>query len=198
MIHNKKGITLMELLAYLAIISIVVVLLTSTMTYAIKTYDKVSGQGALNTEANFIMSNLMTQTNAFNPEYIQSCGVNCVELVVEKEWKIDLDTGILVQEAIDKRIKFRIDETTKSIYIGTMKLNHDDYAVELFEVDANGNYVFDQFGTKIPNINFDCNDKTYIGICQKFVLKIRLSIYKINNDGERISKTTVYESRFSF
>ncbi|QVK19179.1 hypothetical protein KHQ81_05625 [Mycoplasmatota bacterium] len=192
----------MELLAYLAIISIVVVLLTGTMTFAIRSYDKVSGQGALNSQANFIMSNLMTQANAFNPEYIESCSdvKNCFDLVVEKEWKIDFDTGLLVEQPVDKRIRIRIDENTKSIYIGDMKLNSDNYAVEFFEIDANGDYVLDAHGDKIPYdyINFDCNDPNYIGICQKFVLKIRLAIYKINAEGKKVSKTIVYENRFSF
>ncbi len=197
MIANKNGITLMELLAYIAIVGIVVTLLTGTMIYAIRSHDEVNGQGALNMEANYIMSNLMTQANAFNPEYVTSCGTNCIELVIDKERIIDYDTGVLKEIPIDERVQIRIDEATKSIYIGNMKLNRDQYAVEVYQKDANGNYVLDQNGEYIPNIQFEC-DSEYVDICQTFILKIRLAIYKINDNGEKISKTTVYENRFSF
>lgn len=196
----------MELLAYLTIVSIVIVLLTSTLTFAVKSYDKINGQGAIYTEANYIMSTLISQVNAFNPEFIRSCKVdgndieNCIELVIDKKRIINPDLGIIEEvpptESGDKVVRIRIDDVEDddkiyNIYIGNMKINNSNYAIEGFNiVKIDGEENIEQ------NLTYDCNEEN-IDICQNFTLSIRLSIYKINRNGERISKTFTFQNRFS-
>ncbi len=194
-LHNKKGVTLFELLAYLALVGIVVVLLTGTMSVAVRSYDAVNGQGALNTEAVNIMSLLMTEANAFNPEYATSCGVdvagnpilNCVELVKDTIRQINYDTGIMEEVPSNiPPVQIKIDENN-NIFIGNMQLNDKNYKVELFSYE----------NVNTPNISFDCSDINKTNACQKFVLNIRLAIYRINSNGDIISNVAVYENRFS-
>ncbi len=200
MIKNKKGITLMELLAYLSIVSIVVVLLTSTLTYAVKSYDKVNGEGAIYIEANYIMNTLISQVNAFNPDFARSCKVddvkieNCIELVIDRIRVINPYLGIIEEippsESGEKIVKIRIENN--NIFIKNMQLNNKSYAVERFNiVNINGDNV------EKPNLSYDCNDGS-IDICQNFTLSIRLSIYKINKNGDKTSNIYAFENRFSF
>src|SRR5690554_1304520 len=105
MVNNKKGITLTEVLAYLAIIGIVAILLTSTIIYALRTYDQVKGQGALNTQASNIMTRLLNELNNIEVDYIQRCDINedniCVDLVNEKKLQIN-EFGIIEEKPIDE------------------------------------------------------------------------------------------------
>ena len=188
MINNKQGITLMELLAYLTLVGIVTVLLTGTMSYAVKSYDLVNGQGAIYTEANYMMSNLITQANAFNPDYIKSCGTNCIELVLEKEKVIDPDLGLIVEVPVNKSIQIKIEEN--NLYIGNMKLNNNDYGV-----------LSNSENLENSEISYACYDvdREFNTICQKFVLSFKLSIVRVNSDGAILSKKPyVFENRFSF
>jgi Tfp pilus assembly protein PilE len=187
---NKKGITLMELLAYLALVGIVVTLLTGTFSYALQAYDRINGQGAVVSEANFIMSNLITQTNAVNPAYVKSCGENCIELVIDKERKIDPELGIIVEDNVNKIVRIRIDdlnteddELVGNIYIANMQLNNSSFGVDVAE----------------SSISFECYDDDFDNSCQKSVLSIKLAISKINKNGERISDHNfIFENRFTF
>ncbi len=172
MIKNNKGVTLTELLAYIAIIGVVVTLLTGTLTFAIRTHDQINGQGALDSEASVIMSTLMNLVNNFDAEFVQTCEDEdnkvCLDLVNEKEWIIN-EYGLMEEVIIDKHLVLKITEG--KIYVNNMQLNNDDYYVE---------------GT----INPDESDH--------FIIKIRLAIYRINKNGDKISKTTVYESHITY
>jgi type II secretory pathway pseudopilin PulG len=189
MVINKKGITLTELLAYLAIIGVVAALLTGTLVFAIRTYDRVQGQGALDNEASNIMSNILNTLNNTSADYITYCPQNdsgnyaCVDLVNETEWTIDSELGIIVEENVDEHTIIKIENGI--IYLNQQPLNNSNYYVEALDID-------------LPNLQYECRDVSSGNVCYHFVLKIRLSIYRINENGEKISKTAVYENRFSF
>lgn len=185
---NKRGVTLIELLAYISIVSIVALLITSTFSYVVRSYNNINGEGAIITEANFIMSNIITKANSFNPDYIRYCGDNCVELVIEKEKVIDPDIGVIVEVPVNKTVVIKMENN--NIYIDNLKLNKQG-----FGVPSNS--------TTLENgeISFQCydNNKDYSGICQKFVLHIKLAIVKVNNNEAIISKKSyIFENRFSF
>lgn len=186
MVKNNQGITLTELLSYLAIIGIVAILLTTTLIYALRTYDQVKGQGALNNEASNIMTKLLHELNKINVDYIERCDEGedyvCVVLVNETEKQIN-DLGIIEEVLVNEQTIIKIE--TGNIYVNNTKLNNDNYYVKAFEIKN---------GSKIPNITYEDNaEKSY-----DFILKIRLEIYEINKKGEKISRSTVYENRFSF
>ena len=190
MVNNKKGITLTEVLAYLAIIGIVAILLTSTIIYALRTYDQVKGQGALNTQASNIMTRLLNELNNIEVDYIQRCDINedniCVDLVNEKKLQIN-EFGIIEEKPIDEHTFIIID--SGNIYINNLRLNDENYFVESFTM-KNGEYY--------PNINYEYNGLDLEEKSYEFILKIRLVIYQVNKNGEKISHPTIYENRFSY
>ncbi|HEY8365180.1 MAG TPA: prepilin-type N-terminal cleavage/methylation domain-containing protein [Haloplasmataceae bacterium] len=191
MIKNKQGITLMEVIAYIAIIGIVVTLLTNTMILAIKSHDNVKGQGALDTEASIIMSSLINRINSFSPEYIISClnddVTYCVELVDKKEWIIDED-GLLKEENVDKRLRIVIDRNNNlyinnyqhNVLLNSLKLNSDNFYVDSLR----------------SQIYYECNIENP-EYCQQFTLVVKLSLYKENANGKQ-SKHSEYLNRLSF
>lgn len=190
MVKNKKGLTLTELLAYLAIMGIVAIILASTLSYAIRTYNHVKGKGALNTEASNIMTKLLTELNSLSIDYIEKCDDNdenvCVNLVNEKEWRIN-ELGIIEDYIVNEKITLKINDG--NIYLNNTKLNSDNYYVEAFEIKNN---------EKIPNISYESNSLVSSDRSYDFILNIRLVIYQINKNGDKISSPAVFENRFNY
>ncbi|NLC95804.1 MAG: type II secretion system protein [Bacilli bacterium] len=199
MIKNKKGVTLMELLAYITLIGIIGTLLTGTFILGIRSYDRVNGQGALDQEANFINSILYSAIQSFQPQYIRYCDrgnefSNCVELVVDTVWEIDENTGILVQKPVpseDRYLRIWINPEDNGLYLNNTKINNDGYQV-IYHKIIDGEVDESQVDSYI---SYNCN---IIGgeTCQKFTLRIRLAL---KADKPRYkSRIIVYESRFAY
>lgn len=190
MVKNQKGVTLTELLAYLAIMGIVAIILSSTLTYAVRTYNHVKGRGALNTEASNIMTKILTELNSLSIDYIEKCDNDeenvCVNLVNEKEWRIN-ELGIIEEYIINEKTTLKINNG--NIYLNDVKLNNENYYVEAYDIKNN---------EKIPNISYECNSLVISDRSYDFILNIRLIIYQINKNGEKISYPAVFENRFNY
>jgi hypothetical protein len=206
---NKKGVTLIELIGYLALVGIIVALFGGLMGYVVQTYDKINGEGALNNEANFIMSQVITKTSRFQPQYARLCTVwdevnevnveieNCIELVIDKENVFN--PLIWTIETVDVDLLYTLKLEGQNLYIDRLKVNGPQFALV---VDSK----LDEAGVKLyreSEVSYFCPDiiSTVTFTCQKPIIYIKLVIVRVDAEGRITTKPgdeRVYENRFSY
>src|SRR5690625_4907093 len=107
---NNSGLTLIEVLGAIVLVSVVFVLVSGILNQMIHNYDQISGTGAMTSEANDIIRHLMTESHRFTPDVIDVCDETdtCIELRQTTEIVIR-ESGIIVYEEniINKRIEIK-------------------------------------------------------------------------------------------
>jgi hypothetical protein len=184
---NKKGITMIELVAYTALIGIVVTLFGSLLRYVTISYDRINGQGAITNEANNIMSLIMTHTNTLKPDYAFDCsesGVNsCVALVNKDDITIN-EYGII--EYVENTKTNQIYIKDQQLYINQMQITNDKFRIDTIDHES--------------TIQIECAESSsdISGACQKPVISFNLWIVRVRNNGDYASEPKEYISRISF
>ncbi|ERJ13806.1 pilus assembly FimT family protein [Haloplasma contractile] len=194
-LKTNSGFSLMELLAYIAIVGLVIILLTATFTFVIKTYTDINIKGRVYTEANYIMSSILSATNSFDADYVRTCednSYNCIELVKEDELIIDAESGVIKDKKVNETLIIQLKQHEGSdgydLFINNTKINSDAF---LLKVDPNQTDPHDldpesreDDAYTYIHIN-SCFDKNQTinndnGICQDAVIEIKLSIFRVN------------------
>ncbi|MBB3108735.1 prepilin-type N-terminal cleavage/methylation domain-containing protein [Paenibacillus phyllosphaerae] len=84
---SEKGFTLVELIASLTLLSVVLGVIYSSITFGLNTYNKVRIENSLRDEGDLIMSSIITQLYALGPEKIvqsDNGSRQSIELVLPK------------------------------------------------------------------------------------------------------------------
>ncbi|MCM3627145.1 type II secretion system GspH family protein [Paenibacillus glycanilyticus] len=67
---DEKGLTLVELIAAMTLLSIVAGIIFSVVTYGIKTYSRIETENALRDDADLLMSSIITELYSYGPDSI--------------------------------------------------------------------------------------------------------------------------------
>lgn len=185
-INNNKGVTLIELLAYTALSTVILTIIFSTFVFSIKTYNRIDVHGQENVEANKIMSALMYSLYSYSPDYIEQKDVNTISLVKNREILINPELGIISEQVINNTKELKIENN--SIYFNSFKLNSSNY-----KIVTNG--------SEVSSITYTCFDKgsNFSDLCQSPLIEIKLVIIKVDKDGNQISdRPYIFVSRISY
>jgi hypothetical protein len=184
---NKKGVTMIELVAYTALIGIVVTLFGSLMRYVTISYDRINGQGAVTNEANNIMSLIMTHTNTIKPDYAIDCSeagdFSCIALVNKDDIQIN-EYGII--EYIENTKTNQIYIKDQHLYINQMQITNGKFRIDTIDNES--------------TIQIECAESSsdISGACQKPVIFFKLWIVRVRDNGEYASNPKEFISRISF
>jgi Tfp pilus assembly protein FimT len=182
-LKNKRGVTLIELLAYTALIGVVVSLFGGLMRNVALSYDRINGQGAIMNQANNIMNHIVTKTNAIELEYAAECPLEeapektCIILAPKDTITIS-DSGII--EYVSNTEVTKIYFKDNNIYINQVKLNNHNFGID----------------PKKSKIEFLCPENAISGGCQRPIIQIELAIGRINQKGELVDPI-IYNNRFT-
>ncbi|HEY8435563.1 MAG TPA: hypothetical protein VIK63_00710 [Haloplasmataceae bacterium] len=182
---NKKGITLMELLGYIALIGLALMFISNLFIQLLRNYDEINGRGALQDQANRILTVIMTSANTFDADFVRDCAnetTPCIAFVKQQEFK--MKDGILIQDKIETIRILRIS-AEGDIYLGDMKLNDEGFKLDL---------------TK-SSIEYECHNQSVSGVCANPIITIDLWLYRIHpNDPERkpLTESVQYRNTIIF
>lgn len=173
---NKKGLSLIELLGYIALIGLALSLLGNIFFQLIRNYDAINGRGAIQNEANNILFVIMNSSNTFTPDYVRYCDDEmqpCIELV--KQVDIAIRDGFVEYVNVEQT---RILELRESgdLYLGGLKLNGPEFKIDYEK----------------SNISYQCGQEAGIGVCNEPIITIDLWIYRINSKGEAKTEPIQY------
>ncbi|KEF39459.1 hypothetical protein M670_01227 [Schinkia azotoformans MEV2011] len=130
-INNPTGITLVELLVGLAISTIILGIAYGVLLMGYKTYEKISVEGAIRDEADYIISQIIQTFYTDDISNIKSCDLTdtCIEIHSTKTTKIasNNDTKVSITSLNDLKAVGKITE---------------------IKIDSNNNLVIEEFDTK--------------------------------------------------
>lgn len=118
-IFDQKGLTLIELLAALAISSIVLIIFYNVFMMGVKTFEKTGVEGQLRDEGDYIISNILSELYQTSSDQVNDCSAEekapCLLIKSNKEL-VKHSTKDVIQERVqsdDTQIK-----TIKFIFSG--------------------------------------------------------------------------------
>ncbi|NIK77292.1 type II secretory pathway component PulJ [Paenibacillus castaneae] len=83
---GEEGISLIELIAAMALIAIFGGLIYSVITFGLNTYNKIEVENSLRDEADLLMSSVINDLYTIAPQMVRSLGTNGIQLIEnEKE-----------------------------------------------------------------------------------------------------------------
>ncbi|WP_335869175.1 PilW family protein [Bacillus sp. 2205SS5-2] len=183
-ISDPSGVTLIELLVTITIASILLPLTYGTFITGYKIYDKISIEGQLREDADYVSSLIMQEMYALSFDYIEQCGSQgqCITFVNAKNTTVDKPKG---KEFYDVG-----EESASSITETTLQL-----------VEVNGKSAW-KFGNSIfetpssfagSTVTFDCSQQGTTEGCKNAILDFQYTL-----ENPRLKRTLTLESRFGF
>ncbi|GGD47957.1 type II secretion system protein [Paenibacillus nasutitermitis] len=134
-LREEQGLTLIELIAVLTILSVVMGLIYSTITFGLNAYHKVRIENSLRDEGDLIMSSIITELYTFGPEIIEQEQGNTSSILLKSR-----DQSAQNLDAVEKSEAVAIKgETQKSLYIGNEEIGIDsDLSGSVINLDCQG------------------------------------------------------------
>ncbi len=115
---NKKGLTLVELLAAVVIFGLAVALTATVITLINNASSKIEVNAMANSEALFIDRSLKDDILAFGPTTYSSCGgQDCFVLEKEFEYTFDSGTGQIVLTTYSPALTYQIEISNGEILV---------------------------------------------------------------------------------
>lgn len=177
-LSTNKGMTLLEVLLVLVILSIVSVTIYSTFTTGLKLYQKIAIEGQLRDDADFIATNILSELYENTPHYIEpyipegssdAIGIRMVRYIPKK-----IDRYVIEQATDQFSVK-------KAIYFeGNKFFIKDELENSVFEVSSETSVhtTYNVEGKEeISFIEIDennCSQKDSNGKCQHGVINLTL------------------------
>lgn len=171
---------MIELLAYTALIGIVVTLFGGLLRFVFISYDRINGDGAITNEANKIMGLVMSKNDTSRFDYVTECDVKsdqCIKIIHSDEIQLS-DEGI---------IEFIDTEETTIIMIENQNIKINDVILN------DGNFRL----TDDSTISFECPDSVSVG-CQYPVITLIFSLVRVDSSGEALIDPVEFRNRFTF
>lgn len=170
--REEKGLSLVELIASLSILSLVMGTIYAVITFGFTAYNKVTVENSLRDEADILMSSVMTQLYTYGPEYVSN-------IMNENGIELSRTTKLNNAEIPRKQIK---------IY------NAGLYIAE--STAANGTGKVDHLKSTLldgSSIQLDCGNAS---ACRDGLIKITLVLEQ--EDQKQVKHQLKMESRFGF
>ncbi|QWB99738.1 type II secretion system GspH family protein [Mycoplasmatota bacterium] len=155
---NKKGMTIVELLAVLVIMAIV----ASLVALLISTYQSVnqdiSDESKANIESSLLFQSIRNDIHAFSPtDYDECVEPNCIILVKTFQYIVTDDDIVL--DTFEQ-----VETMTLEIDNQTILFNNQAYRIEYFSIGQASNIVYNVNGNTIEieiNLVLESNDNSY-------------------------------------
>ncbi|KAA0549229.1 prepilin-type N-terminal cleavage/methylation domain-containing protein [Bacillus sp. BGMRC 2118] len=98
--RDEKGVTLVELLAALAISTLVMTTIYGVYLTGVKAYKVIGVEGQIRDEADYVVSRIMSSIYDLSPDTIKPCPgeVNCFELINDNRLVVSKNDNQLVEE----------------------------------------------------------------------------------------------------
>ena len=142
--HNKKGVSMIEVIAYIALYGLVVSVLASLTFTIILTARKVNRQAILNRASILVYTEILSQTISLNPDYVsdvtKSEDGNTISVTFQKKYKYTDDGDRVEITASDTEyankatmITYSYTKNESNIKVVYTKLNgsHTDTQINL-------------------------------------------------------------------
>lgn len=202
--NNNKGMTLIEVLLVLVILSIASVTIYSTFTTGLKLYQKIAIEGQLRDDADYIATMILNQLYENTPNYIEpynkdgATGIRMVRFkpktvehyVIEESTIFDVNKVIYFKDN-----NFYIRDETDAANPITTKLSSDSsiHTTTIINGTTETNFIDLDIGN-------NCSEKDISGNCQHGIIKLNLVL---KDSKERFSKLLqtdpiVLKSSFGF
>ncbi|MYL33302.1 prepilin-type N-terminal cleavage/methylation domain-containing protein [Pontibacillus yanchengensis] len=130
-LKNARGFTLIELLATMALSTLVIGLIGSTIFFGLKTYNQAITENQLRDEANYYVTRILREIYEFSPDYIEN---------------MDDETGIIAHTFQDVSVtnkglirSTKGEKASKSLDIRLIK----DQQSNTYQVEITGPYTDD-------------------------------------------------------
>ena len=192
-IFDERGITLMELLATIVILSIVLPVIYGVFNSGLSLYNKIQIEGQLRDDADYAAAMILNSFNSIPFDNVQTCGENCIQLnnVTHTDLeKVETDNSSFY--SIEKNQKNTAEDTSHhKIELVDKTLNKEkikSVAVDGNIIDGIGNFAGSTFSLSCTQIS-----DTNANLCEHGFIDIHFTI-----DQSRLKKPLALESQFGF
>ncbi len=103
-LSNKKGMSLIETIVTIFIISLVSAMIGSLTITVAKTYSIVTAESDIQTEAVLISRKLIGNVGEFRPNEASTCGENCISFSEKDTYSFDSGNNLIVDPGTDTLI----------------------------------------------------------------------------------------------
>ena len=145
---NKKGVSMVELIAYVALYGVVMSLLASLVFVIVNTARKVNAQSILNRGSSVLYTSFMSEVLNLNPDYIvlEPTDGNTISILFEKYHKIKRDD--------DNNVESVLIEPDDPEYLNKPVKMRFSYTKEHTDIDVTYIYLDNSTSTSTINLDF--------------------------------------------
>ncbi|NMO96659.1 PulJ/GspJ family protein [Paenibacillus lemnae] len=175
-LHRQDGFTLIELIAALAVFSLIAGLISAVTIFGFRQYNRITLENSLREEGDIAMSSVMTELYTFAPDYIMN---------------VEGSSGIILQKGEgDTAEKRRIEIVNGTLVMGQASLEAADLETgSPYEIDA------DLTGSLIQAQTADGRACRSSAPCASGLIDIRL---KLTRTAQQENHGMELESKFGF
>ncbi|ACT00752.1 PulJ/GspJ family protein [Paenibacillus sp. JDR-2] len=165
---EERGLTLVELIAAMTLLSIAAGIIFSVVTFGMNTYNRIETENALRDDADLLMSSIITELYAYGPDLISTNA-----------------DGITLVRDVGTREEQQIFIRDKQLHIGSRTVDTGS--------DVDMPSQTDPSSSDASSIELKC--KTNVTECSSGLIEIRL-VLEQNHNGRNQQLTL--ESKFGF
>lgn len=174
---SNKGLSLIELLAYISLIGMIVGLTSGLLSNVYKSYDRINGQGAIINEGNSIISTLFNYLNNVEAQYVSYCPDTEIGtcITITHKPKIIVNNGVIEYQDTGETTTIRIVD--QDLYINQIKINH-------------------RFKLTSATIEIHPTLDSITGTYQNPIIEMDFKIATVSKNGEVRRESKLYTNRF--
>lgn len=153
---NKKGVSMAEMLAYIALYGVVMSLLASLVFVIISSARKINSQSILNRGSAILYTDFLSEVIRLNPDTVSNVETtadgNTISITFEKKWKYD-DEGNRIEIAADD--SEYTNKPVKMKYSYTKGNDNIDVTSTLLNGTSANSTINLDYGMTITSVNSD-------------------------------------------
>ncbi|MBM7701348.1 prepilin-type N-terminal cleavage/methylation domain-containing protein [Metabacillus iocasae] len=196
-IKNNHGLTLIELLATIVVMTIVMGVMYNVLANGISVSKKIGTEEMLRDEADYVVTMMMNELNSKGFDLVKDCSEEttphtCVELVDSKgasykKYESESESSSDVFYDVESEEKPESEQESIKLQIKETKVSHQHFFINDQSIVSEGNY-------KSSTIKLSCNSSdTTTKTCSNGILELNLHI-----SDPSLSKPLQLESIFGF
>jgi len=161
---NKKGITLVELLAAIVIFGMVSALVASILTTVLKANKEIQISSLANSEGNYLITLIENELQTFElTSSVLTYTSTSIELFSDQRNVLNA-SNIIVNDSTDQTITINLDLINNSFYLirieNSIQVKNINYQVNYFTLGSNSGITYTVYNNKLRvQITFDFIDE---------------------------------------
>ena len=153
---NKKGVSWIELIAYVSLYGVVMSLLASLVYVIVRSTRKINSQAILNRGSAILYTDFLSEVIRINPDTVSDVETtadgNTISITFEKKWKYD-DEGNRIEIAVDD--SEYANKPVKIKYSYTKNSDNIDVTSTLLDGTSSSTTIALEYGMTITSVNSD-------------------------------------------